>query len=657
MNKSEFEIKIKNREISQPTQKTFSLKKWQKEYNSIGNKTERDESLFSAGNWIFNRLDRIRQEVCKVSLPLPKEKLIKIHVGYINRTYNFVRLKTQIEKRSEDMTIFSEQIIQSKLTGNTMGKDLSPDTILTSCVDGARFPLTLALLSDDEKESKITIDALNVISNEQKIMLLGQYYSYLEEAWREILWNDNYIVTKDDMILIRPKGTIYDQARAISEYRKLAILQQGIGQTVHIWNTQISNKKKKELSTRPVIKIEGCGKKRKITLSYDDTVEHVPPYPFIARILSHEEYLEDLLTSDLPSLPGVSINLLLHSWEVIGAYVKPLAENFPADDSVYAIGTLYTYAPSILRKDLIDLLMEICKVDHIKADSIIEFFTFNPNGMGDLWSRPLVRLDDKLLPLISPILTGNLLRNMELWLKCGGVDLGKRGNLFEMQVRKEITDSINSNSSFKNSGCHDKSIKLGENKEEIDIVFYIGNKILVGEAKCSLYPTDPIEYYNIFDTLKYASEQAKRKALKVTECFDEMKQKIEGLRQLQIDNIQVIPFIITNTTLGVGYSIDNVPIVDLFLLNRFFDGKWEKYVTFGPKGSKEVGETITFYSSEDEASNYIEMYLQNPPQIELFKPFIKADYFPHIRFDEDEIQAISSSLIVELPVPELSFKQ
>ena len=650
---SEFETKIKNNEISQPTQRSFTLKKWQKGFESLKNATERDKSLFEAGKWIFGRLERIRQEVSKVLLPLPKDKIVKIHIGHINRTYNFVRLKTRIEKSSEGKTFWSEQIIQSKLTGNLFGKDLSPDAIITAVVDGAAFPLSATLLSSQDKHVKVNTDASNVLNNEQKIMLLGQYYSALEDSWREILWHGYFIETKSDVMMIRPKGTLYDEARAVSDYRRLSIFQQGVAQAMHIWQTKLPFLEKKALSRRPVININGSGKRKQISLSYDDTVDNVPPYPLIARLISQEEYLEDLSAEDLPLLPGVNIFLLLKAWEVLGSYVASLAAKFPNHDGVVAIGTLYNYAPSIARADLIDMVRRVCEIDYKKADLIVGFFTFKPDGTSDLWSSPMIQLEGKLLPLVSPILTGNLLRNIELWLKRGGVDLSKRGNLFEVHVRKEIYESIKSSSILKNSGCYTSSLKLGENNEQIDIVFYVGNRILVGEAKCSLYPTDPIEYYNIFDTFQYASEQARRKSKKVFECFSELKLKFKELSHLNQQDIQIIPFIITNTTVGVGYSINDVPIVDLFILDRFIEGTWDKFTVFDPRGAKKVGETVTFYTTESEASDYIDKYLRNPPQIDLYRSFIKVDHFSHIKFDASEVQAITSQLIVELPLPEL----
>lgn len=653
MVKSDFEIKIKNKEISQPTQKTFTLKKWQDGFDSIVDKTERDKSLLIAGRWIFDRLERIRQKVHKLSLPLPKEKLARLHIGYTNRIYHVVKLNSMLEKSTSGEIILGAQIIQAKIPINAQGEDLSPDAILTSSIDGVIFPLIAVLNSCGEKERTVKIDPMQLLTNEKLLMSLGNYYSSFEETWREILWNKYDFDTINNTIHIRPNNTFYDQARAVSDYRRQDILQQEISQAGYIWNNNLASSRKLELSRRVVINIKSSGKKRDIAVTYDNTVKHLPPYPVIARLLSQKEYLKDLLTADLPSLPGINIFLLLDSWDVLGAYVKSLTSNFPSNTGVYAIGTIYNYSPSILKKDLIQLFIKTCRIEREVAELLVDFLTFDPKGTDDLWSSPLIRLGDKLLPLISPILSGNLIRIIELWLKRGGVDLGKRGGLFESYVRKEIQQSINSAPIFKNSGCHSTSLKLGINKEEIDILFYIGNKILVGEAKCSLYPTDAIEYHNVFHTFEYAAEQAKRKSAKVIECISEVKDKIIGLKELNIDNINVIPFIITNNTLGVGYSVDGVPIVDLYILNKYFDGKLEKYVLFGYDGTKKVGKNIIFYTTEDEAEKYIEEYLNNPPQIDMYKQSFKYESYPYVKFEENELQAIFSRLIVEFPVPEL----
>jgi len=650
---SEFETKIRNSETPHPTHRKFTLKKWEKCFETIANANERDTSLFECGKWVFSRLERIRQEVSKISLPLPKEKLVRMHVGFLNRTQNVVKVQTRIKKTPENNVVLGEQIIQSKLTGNILGIDATPDDILATSIDGAEFPLGQALRSIEKKMRNVSIDPLEVISNEQKIMLLGQYYFSLEETWRNMLWNGYFIQTKENMMLIRPQGNIYDQASAVSNYRRLALITQGVSSCIHFWNKNLSHSEKAALSVQPVIKIEGSGKKRKVFLTHDHTVKTIPPSHFIARMLAEEEYLQSLLQIDLPNLPGVNINLIINSWEVLTAYVKCLFNKFPEDNSIYAIGTFYNYAPSIVRRDLVDIFVKSCGMDLLKADSIITFLTFDPDNGGDLWASPLIQLEDKLLPVVSPILSCNLLRSIELWLKRGGVDLSQRGTLFEDEVRKAIGDSIKSSSVLKDCGCHFKELKIGDNKEEIDILLFVGKKILVGEIKCSLYPTDPIEYFHIFQTFKYASEQAVRKAKKVFECFTEVKSKFHQLKDLDKQEIELIPFIITNTTLGVGYSINNVPVVDLFILNKFLEGTWDRMVMFDNKGNRQVGETVTFYTTEDEASSYIKEYLGSPPQLNMYKNHIKSVYFPHICFDENDFKTVTASLTVELPLPEL----
>lgn len=647
-----FEKKIKDGEISQPIHKTFSLKKWNSEFAAISNKTGRDEMLYNAGIWIFQRLDRIRKEAMKIQFTTSKEKQIRIHIGYINRTYQVVRERTKVSNNIKENTIICEQLVQAKISGNTTGIDLNPDALLTTCIDGSRFPLVAALVSGDSSAKLLDLTADNILNNEQNIMMLGQYYSYLEDAWKEILWNNYIFEESNNFIRIRPCGDVYSQARSVSDYRKQALMIQNISSTINHWKTKLTSYQKQQLSKSPVASIIGCGKKRRIKVDMKNTLSDSPPYTLIARILWHEEYLEDILETDLPLLESVTLKMLLDSWEIMGSVVKRLAENFPNDTSVFALGSLYVYAPSITKKEAEDILQSTINCSKNIAKSIIKFLTFDPNSESELWSNPFISIDDKLYPLVSPLLHGNLVRNVEIWMKLGGLDLSERGYLFESQARKEINNSIKSSTILKNATCNDKSIKLGPNKEEIDIVIAIGNKLLIGEAKCTTYATEAMDYYHFFNTLKYASEQANRKTEIAKEHLNELISKIYGTAYLKDCEFELYPFILTNLTLGVGFCIDDVPVHDLLTLTKYIaEPKWEKMVMFSPDGSKTVGETIEFYTNQEEAVNNLATYLKNIPQIDFYKPFLKVEHFPHIRFNEDEKQAISSCIVVELPVP------
>jgi hypothetical protein len=651
-----FEEKIRDDKISQPIHRSFKLQIWEREFNSIQDVTKRDEIIFNAGKWIFNRLERIRKEVSAISFTLSKEKLLRVHVGYINRTYHTVRQMIDNVPDNPSGAIIGEQLAQIKIPGNWMGEDLAPDTILTTCIDGACFPLTAALLHQEETKGSQGIDHLNVLENEKKIMLLGQYYSYLEDAWKEILWNDYIFEENEELISIRPSGNIYDQARAISNYRKDSLVNQSVMQVIHIWRTKLSFVKKQQLSRRPTITICGSGKKRKFKIQYANETNSAdaPPLSVIARLIWQEEYFENILNSDLPNLPGISLSMLLDSWEVLGALSDALLKNFPEDNSVYALGTIYKYAPGISTSELVNLLMSTLSINKINAFSILKFFTFDPGAKDDLWSTPLIKFEDKLYPLFSPLLHGNLIRNLELWMKKGDMDLSQRGYLFEAEACKEIKNAIKKSNFLKNSSSNEKSIKIGPKKEEIDIVLNIGNAILIGEAKCTLYPTEAMDYFQFFQIMTYASEQAKRKANIATENLNELIDKIGGFDDKKMEIFRIMPFILTNLTLGVGFSIGDVPILDLLTLTKYLkEATWEKMVRFEPDGTKTVGETVRFYSSEDEAEAHIEDYLKKIPQIEFYKPFFKIENFPHIKFDKGEKKAVSTDLTVELPVPNL----
>lgn len=652
-----FRQKIMSGEISQPIHRSFKLAKWKEQYSTTLHKTSQDEKIYKAGIWFHNRLTKIRTEVTKLSFPLKKEKLIRAYIGFINRTYNVVKKET-MDLGKDTEVIFGEQIAQAKMAGNMLGKDAAPDAIVTACIDGGRFPLVAALHDNAPPARQGGVTSEEMVINCQKVQVLGQYYSYLEDAWQEIVWN-NYVFDEEDKIInIRPEGSIYDKARAVSDYRRQSLIVQGTLIAAQTWQNKLPYELKKTLSRRPVASIDDSSKKRRFIISFDDKVPKLPPSPVIANVIWQEEYLEGVYELDMPLASGVTLAKLVKAWELLGSIASALASKFPDDNSVHAVGTFYKFAPGIKITELESSMMVALDIDIEESRQLLNFFYFDQETKSELWSSPLIKFGDSVYPLISPLLHGNLLRNMEIWMKMGGIDLSERGYLFESQARKEIIEALAVSKVLKNAACAKKSIKLGANKEEIDIVFRIGPKILVGEAKCALYATEPMNYYHFFETLKYASEQALRKSEAVRINLEELIEKVEGFEDLKNQETEVIPFIITNLTLGVGYSIEGVPIHDLITLIKYLDDpKWERMVEFSNDGNKKVGETVTFYSTEEEAANSINEYLQNPPQIEFYKKFLRVDCFPHFLFEKEEKPVISSQILVELPLDNILSRQ
>lgn len=646
---------VRKSQIPHPTQRTFTPDRWKKSYNEIDLAVEEDIQLYNAGIWVFDQLTKIREKLNDVSLDfLPKKTAIRLFCGDMNRTLNVIYKKSPPTLNNK--TVIAEQLIQAKVSGNIFGIDYYPDQLLTSELDGARFPL-IYILSRKEKTSNTKCkNDIEVLRRMKIMMLLGQYYSALEDIWTDCLWNGLRIDQKDDIdILYRIDDTL-EKIRAVSGFREQELVLQAIQLTFSMWKLSLNDKIKRELAQRYIVNVSGSGKKRKYKLQIEPYDADYPPKSLIFRLLAQEAYFDDLVKLEMPNFSNITLEYLLTSWEIIFSLSESLMKKLPKKDDIYNIKKLIQFAPAIKKRDLIGLLSTGLDVNYGLAAKILDLLTFKPKPKCEIWTRPLIELDSKsLLPVFAGVLSCNLLRTVEHWLKYSGIDFSAKGELFEKAVQASLKRSLKNSAVIKDYYVYPKSISFscGNRTEELDIVVTIGNRILLGEAKCIVFPTEPLDYYNYFLTLKHGVKQIKRKADFVIENIGVFIKDILNAKETHFDSIDVIPFVVINRSLGVGFTLEDVPIVDQLILNRYLrDGKWEKYVYFDNGGNKTVGETVRFYSTEKEAGENIRDYIENPPQIDLFKKFITVTKEPLPLMDKSSRKAIFLKYEINFPLPD-----
>ena len=219
-------------------------------------------------------------------------------------------------------------------------------------------------------------------------------------------------------------------------------------------------------------------------------------------------YYSPLVDEPLEKLGSITLRMLLQAWEVFYALAEVLMSTFPSveDCGVYSVDKLLRYAPTIHKEGLVVLLMQWCKFDKDMARRVVDFFSYSPQQKGELWGHPLVEISDtEVAPVLAPIRYSNIERTFELWMKASGFKLTDKGPLFENYARIELTQSLNPSEILKDAAVHPTQVVFShdEVEEEIDIVVRVGNKILIGEAKCLLFPAEPIEIARYFEATSF----------------------------------------------------------------------------------------------------------------------------------------------------------
>lgn len=302
-------------------------------------------------------------------------------------------------------------------------------------------------------------------------------------------------------------------------------------------------------------------------------------------------------------------------------------------------------APLFSVTSLIDSIESGLNIERLPAEKLVNFLTFRgtkkkaPGAPPDeLWSSPLVRAaPDTCTLCIHPLIHPNFHWLIDVWLKRLGFPLDFRGSEFEVFARNSIESRIRNSSLAEISQICKSSFKFTPRdgrEEEIDLLIVLGNKVIVGEIKCFLQPVSPVDRKNHRAKLFDAARQVERKAEAVRSAAADFRARASEYSISIPQEIDVLSVVILNHAFGAGEVIENVPIVDLRIIEMFFEGSMDWMVQVTSDGDVTAGKREFFYKSTMDAMQGIGSYLREPPQIrhlkDAIRPRVTSLFFPGV---------------------------
>ncbi len=280
-----------------------------------------------------------------------------------------------------------------------------------------------------------------------------------------------------------------------------------------------------------------------------------------------------------------------------------------------------------------------------KVEKILEFLQYKGTHKNDFWCNPLYSISaSEFILLASAIDSPILLRTIEHWLVQLNIPLKMKGIHYEKNIICEFNKILDENQKiidFDNAVT--KKIKLGNKTEEIDFLSRIGNKILIGEAKCIVVSDSPTSEYRTFETLQGASNQVNRKKKfiedNLEELFEKLKWKFDDEK-----NYELIGFILNSNKTFVGLNIDAVSIIDEKILFNYFESNISPLATV--EGKKHLA-WFVLYNNIEEMLNNFSKYIDNPPPIIIHKNNLKRDFVKTPSLKENSYKIVLSRLSTE----------
>jgi hypothetical protein len=614
-----FVDRVRQGDIPQPTQRPYTAKAWREEFEAIVDADAQDKELFDAGLIVDRILAGLRQKLTESRFQsATRADRLKAICGLIN--HDTAVLKKKIDEELEQLepgsTVSTVDLSEQTVTLRS-GIKVTPDQLITTLIDSAVFPLDDALQSRDVKSpSPVTLDDVGLA------FVIANQYRLASELWSSCVWGEKVIEhdASANRVIIRVRNTAEAKQVAVSQHRNETIQHGATHHALGLWRERLTLAAKKALVIEKGVTAYTPDKRSRFRIEKLDLHRRKRLPGDVHRwLMALEGYLSPFVRLALPSAQRLTVERINQVAQVLATLVRAVLAKIPEQPTDF--DWFLAHAISLQRSEICDVLLRTLALDEGTANAAIEFLTYQPRSDG-LWQKPLIPAGtDQFLIASAPLLYGNTLRTAERWLRQGGFDLTKRGPVFEQDARHSIAEMFRRSHLLRDAAVAPETVFVGPDREEVDLLVRIGKVLLVGEAKCQLYPVDAIEEYRFRQRLLEGAQQAVRKSGAVRAHPNDVRGAV-GLSELE--TLVVLPFVLSNSVLHSGYPIGGVPVVDLVYLGTLLrDGGLRMGVVSRRGGEVDPGFFRQYYEDQADAEKQLADLLMRQPVVEIFAGLIQ----------------------------------
>lgn len=611
---------VRQDKIPGPLRREFKLKRWNDSFAALG-QDEADKNLHLVGLLLNSKAATIRKQLkMTFSQEINATTKVRAFITLVNNDMLAVQRK-MADARSH-LTSSKQKISMPDIAGIRLpladGQSFSADEIVQSLVDGVQISLKVVLSLNQSLSGSARFKGL-VWNDVAFDFNLGNFYQQIEQLWDDCLWNDYHCESTAIEKIFSPRDAFWGKLKAASRTRQMNLAVEFYARAQVALDELIA--RGRLVRQRNVTSIEKENRRQVIRLSALGEPSQQTRMLLAAQAYAREPYYAELLSEPQAAIGGASLDDLLNAWAIVVQCTQLLAEKASGQnvEDASLIDRSANLAPVLQRDALRRALQESLGCGYKQSGDLVEFLTYRGLPAQELWAQPLVPVsDDAVAPIFAAALHADPLRLVDVWLRQFGVDMAVRGVAFEAYVRTELKDCIEDSPLLSHSKVLDREFFLRpieDRKEEIDVLFVVDNLVVVGEAKCSVPPTDAKAYALHRRLIEGAVAQVSRKAVAVDRHRDVFRSQLSEMGIEVPFDFKILPIVILNAAFHAGMAVDGVPVVDMYVLNVFFSGKLVEVAT--GIDMKSVREKV-LYKSVEEAVDQAATILKSPPQMTLF---------------------------------------
>ncbi|SAK21514.1 hypothetical protein UA18_02734 [Burkholderia multivorans] len=649
----EFIKRVQANRVPGPLRRNFSLQNWEAEFAAAPAPDDSDKNIYEAALVIYEKLQNIRARLkLSTSKNLSATTKLRAFVAAANHNFIVAQDRTRsafatvgesLAKRGAEGFGIDEVLAAVKLN-LPGGFDWSPNEVVESLVDGIEIPVRVTLyetpdLTGNARMSQVEWKDIVLELN------LGILYRHTEDLWDECLWNGYRLVDAGRLKVFLPQDSDLISGHRVGICRRMSLT---MGYSVIATRVHHEMAARGSLpNIREVREIKRQGRRQIIRVSKPGEATDVLEELLVMRAYASEPYYTELLDTPLAAFGELTLSSVLNAWTVISRTALISVESV---GQKHALGAnmdspAHTWLPEYVPVLQIDALVDALSVavGILPADGrrLIEFFTFRGKPNQEIWAQPLIPVGPTAVaPIFAAVVSPNLRRLVDVWMRQVGIDLAERGPAFEAHVRAVVVESIRASKvlSGKAMGIEgDYTFRPSHGRaEQIDLLFNIGAVVFVAEAKCILEPTEAKSVYMHRKTVTGAAEQVLRKAQALEANRADFIVDVQRFGLALPQDFQIVPLVIVSTSTHVGISSNGVAVIDEYILGCFLDGELDDVAIQGRGFAIQKRIKTVFYSNLEEAQARASQYFASPPQLRRFLQGLRGRVVPLHSIDEQD---------------------
>lgn len=608
--------------ISAPIHKGFSREAWTHAHRTY-RKDEPCDALYWTGLSIHNALAVLRRRYESIVGQADVDAYVRALVGLGNLEQRILRRRTSERLQSREHGATLNDVVELKLDLDS-GSAHNVEEIASVIVES----LTKAI-GERLREPRFDLhsDPMSTFEACRLDLNLCGTYRLLESLWQDCLWNGYALTEADDFpgVIASPVSTesrLDALWRVISEYRRETLRASRAAfasrQFARLDTGQIAQR----LPHRLVVAVERHAEGHAFDFAgaTEKRAAQAAEQALFALGEIADDYLGPLLDQPVAKLGNCSLRQLVAAWLVIGSISTAESES-DAWPRIASNESLINFSQTYSVEEVTEAVAYALSIAVDTARRLVDFMIFDGNTRQTLWTHPLIRLPSGRLCLLAPSIEhAHSAYVLERWLRYLDFNVSKKGNPFEQQVRKRLATARRSDVLSQRFQVLRSAFMFhagDREKEDIDLVAVIGKRVILGEIKCSITPTEPIDYFNNRSVITGAVAQIRRKSAFVERNRASFSKALAKRGVSIPDDFRLTRVVVVNNPIYVGRVVDDVPVVDLLVLERYVEGFFVETARVDKDGTLSADHTLGFYETVDEAEDHLERYLTGLPQLRL----------------------------------------